>query len=105
MSPIIMKVAVPLVKHSPRLGQAASSQTVLSFCSRKIAFKRLTSGVVGAFARIQEGLRLISVLGITLIGILATLSAPRSFTPCSAFLTVLCDSTHFVLTFRCSDYM
>ena len=35
-SPRIMKVAVPLPKHSPMLGQEASSQTVCSFFSRRI---------------------------------------------------------------------
>ncbi len=39
-SPRIMNVAVPLPKHSPILGQDASSHTVCSFCSRRI---RLTS--------------------------------------------------------------
>ena len=32
VSPIIMKVAVPLFQHSPMFGQRASSQTVASFC-------------------------------------------------------------------------
>src|SRR3954469_23846470 len=36
MSPRIMKVAVPLPKHSAMFGHEASSQTVCSFCSRKI---------------------------------------------------------------------
>ena len=31
MSPIIMKVAVPWLKHSPMLGQEASSHTVCIF--------------------------------------------------------------------------
>ena len=34
LSPMIMKVAVPLPKHSPMLGQLASSHTVCSLCSR-----------------------------------------------------------------------
>ena len=43
MSPRIMKVAVPLPKHSPMFGQEASSHTVCSFCSRRmrlISWKR-----------------------------------------------------------------
>ena len=36
LSPMIMKVAVPLPKHSPMFGQEASSQTVCSLCSRRI---------------------------------------------------------------------
>ena len=36
LSPMIMKVAVPLPKHSPMLGQEASSHTVCSRCSRRI---------------------------------------------------------------------
>ena len=36
ISPIIIKVAVPLLKHSCRLGQAASSQTVAILCLRRI---------------------------------------------------------------------
>ncbi len=36
LSPMIMKVAVPLPKHSPIFGQLASSHTVCSWCSRRI---------------------------------------------------------------------
>jgi len=35
-SPMIMKVAVPLPKHSPMFGQLASSHTVCSRCSRRM---------------------------------------------------------------------
>ena len=34
LSPMIMKVAVPLPKHSPMLGQLASSHTVTSLLAR-----------------------------------------------------------------------
>ena len=36
LSPMIMKVAVPLPKHSPMLGQEASSHTVFRLLSRRI---------------------------------------------------------------------
>ena len=36
LSPMIMKVAVPLPKHSPMFGHEASSHTVCSLCSRRI---------------------------------------------------------------------
>src|SRR5260363_121107 len=36
LSPMIIKVAVPLPKHSPIFGQLASSHTVCSWCSRRI---------------------------------------------------------------------
>src|SRR5258705_3363125 len=57
MSPRIMKVAVPLPKHSAMFGQEASSQTVCRRCSRRIrliSWKR-ESGI-GARTRIQSGL-------------------------------------------------
>ena len=37
-SPRIMKVAVPLPKHSPMFGQEASSHTVCRLCSRSMRF-------------------------------------------------------------------
>ncbi len=37
MSPRIMNVAVPLPKHSPMFGHEASSQTVCSFCARRMS--------------------------------------------------------------------
>jgi len=36
LSPMIMKVAVPLPKHSPMFGHEASSHTVCSLCSRRM---------------------------------------------------------------------
>ncbi|KDB94039.1 phosphoglycolate phosphatase, partial [Bordetella bronchiseptica D989] len=36
LSPMIMKVAVPLPKHSPMFGQDASSHTVCRLCSRRM---------------------------------------------------------------------
>src|SRR5210317_1008406 len=81
ISPMIMKVAVPLEKHSPRFGQEASSHTVCRLFSRRRAFSCLTRSPVGALARIQAGLRLIEVEGTTLIGIRASLAAPLSLTP------------------------
>jgi hypothetical protein len=56
-SPRIMKVAVPWLKHSPRLGHWASSQTVARRASRNRRLMRVTPGPMGARARIQLGLR------------------------------------------------
>src|SRR5580704_2850252 len=55
LSPMIMKVAVPWVKHSGRLGQAASSQTVTSLFSRNNFLRSETAGEAGIFTRIQSG--------------------------------------------------
>ena len=74
---MIMKVAVPLPKHSPMLGQEASSQTVCSRCSRRICLisvKRLVE--VAARTLIQGGFRSTSLAGTTLIGMRAVLPAP-----------------------------
>jgi hypothetical protein len=82
---MIMKVAVPFEKHSPRLGQEASSQTVYRLFSRRRALSCLTRSPVGALARIQGGLRCTFFDGTTLIGMRATLSAPLSLTPCTTW--------------------
>ncbi len=37
LSPMIMKVAVPLPKHSPMFGQLASSQTVTRLFARRMS--------------------------------------------------------------------
>ena len=60
-----MKVAVPLEKHSPRLGQAASSQTVYKLFSRRRALSCFTRSPIGALARIQDGLRCTFTEGTT----------------------------------------
>src|SRR5712671_423277 len=86
MSPRIMKVAVPLPKHSPMLGQDASSHTVCSFCSRRMrlmSWKRESE--LGARTRIQAGLASAS-RGTILMGMRAVFSAPFSFTPGSRML-------------------
>src|SRR5471030_1840225 len=85
MSPMIMKVAVPPEKHSPRFGQDASSQTLCSLCLRSKALMRSTSGETGIRTRIQSGLRGNSSVGIIFTGIRATFSAPRNLTPTSIF--------------------
>src|SRR5207253_5680831 len=86
ISPMIMKVAVPPEKHSPRFGQEASSQTLCSLCLRSNALIRATSGDVDSGTRIQSGLRGTSSVGRIFTGMRATLSAPRSFTPgCSGW--------------------
>jgi hypothetical protein len=81
-----MKVAVPLLKHSPRFGQEASSQTEASRCSRNFCRILFTLGETGIFTRIQGGFSGSSTVGITLTGIQTTLSAPRSFLPSSSTL-------------------
>ena len=55
MSPMIMNVAVPLLKHSPMFGHDASSQTVCSLCSRRIFLISLKRGDDAARTRIQSG--------------------------------------------------
>ena len=77
-SPRIMNVAVPLPKHSPMLGQEASSHTVCSLFSRRrclISSKRVLSEP--ALTRIQSGLRRRSC-GTILIGMRAVLARPFS---------------------------
>ena len=83
MSPMIMKVAVPPEKHSPRFGQDASSQTLCSLCLRSSCLMRSTSGETGMRTRIQSGFFGSSSVGMIFTGIRATFSAPRSFTPTS----------------------
>src|SRR5687768_5238833 len=84
MSPRIMKVAVPLPKHSPMFGQEASSQTVCRRCSRRmrlISWKREPGS--GARTRIHAGLASFS-RGWNFSG--AVLRAPFSLTPASRML-------------------
>jgi hypothetical protein len=73
-----MKVAVPPPKHSARLGQAASSQTVCSRLARSTSLRRSTSVPVGAFTRSHAGFGSLSARATTLIGIRAVLDAPLS---------------------------
>jgi hypothetical protein len=65
------------LKHSPMLGQAASSQTELRLCSRSMCLILFTAAPPEAVARIQGGLRWISFADLTLIGMRDSLSAPR----------------------------
>src|SRR2546429_1678756 len=83
MSPRIMKVAVPLPKHSAMFGQEASSQTVCSFCRRKmslISWKREFG--LAARTRIQAGLGKGAPRGTMRI----VFAWPFSFTPASRML-------------------
>ena len=82
MSPIIMKVAVPLLKHSLMLGQAASSQTVCIFCSRRMSLISKNFFGFGSLARIHSGFFSFSSSGTTLIGMRAVFDAPVCLTPC-----------------------
>src|SRR4051812_596883 len=85
MSPRIMKVAVPLPKHSAMFGHEASSQTVCSFCSRKICLispKRELA--LAARTRIHGG------LGSGACGTMRiVLRAPFSLTPASRIFNSL----------------
>src|SRR5690606_33090486 len=79
LSPIIMKVAVPLPKHSPILGQDASSQTVNRLCSRRIFLMSLKRELgAAAFTRIHSGFFRRST-GIILMGIRDVLSKDFCF--------------------------
>ena len=78
MSPMIMKVAVPCEKHSPMLGQEASSHTVCSRWARNTLLSLCTAGPIGALTRIHGGFRGIGpTLGITFTGMREVLSRPR----------------------------
>jgi hypothetical protein len=55
---------------------------------------RLISGELRTLMRNQSGLRGIFSVGITFIGMRATFSAPRSFTPASALYDVAMVTYH-----------
>jgi hypothetical protein len=79
-SPRIMKVAVPLPKHSPMFGQEASSHTVCRAASRRMRFtspKR--AWLLPALTRIQSGFFSGTAAGTTLIGMRAVLASPFCF--------------------------
>jgi hypothetical protein len=61
VSPKIIKVAVPVAQHSPRLGHLASSQTVKSFFSRKLFLIEKKISPLGIVVLSQGGLRSKSV--------------------------------------------
>ena len=81
ISPMIMKVAVPLLKHSPRFGQDASSHTEAKRCSLSFCLMWLILGEAGILTRIQSGLAGNSTVGMTFTGMRFTFSAPLSFSP------------------------
>ncbi|MNC02084.1 hypothetical protein D3C77_186950 [compost metagenome] len=84
MAPMIMKVAVPWLKHSARLGQEASSQTECSLFLRRVLLMCSIFWLDGgSLIRIQSGLRSTSSLGsgMNFTGIRAILSPSRSLTP------------------------
>jgi hypothetical protein len=58
---MIKKVAVPLLKHSPMLGQDASSQTVLRLKSRKTSLTVPTRSHWGALTLNQSGFVILAV--------------------------------------------
>ena len=57
VSPRIMTVACFFDQHSPMFGQAASSQTVVRLLDRISSRVAAKPALVGAFTRIQSGLR------------------------------------------------
>ena len=63
VSPMIMKVACFFFQHSPILGHAASSHTVVSLSSRISRLVSAYSGELGARTRIQSGLRWMGLSG------------------------------------------
>ena len=79
---MIMKVAVPRAKHSPKFGQEASSQTVCRSRSRNSRFNANTLGEVGAVALIQRGLG----AGLASTGAISTLRRAVLSLPRCAFL-------------------
>ena len=68
-------MAVPWLKHSPRLGQEASSQTVCSLAARSRALIFATWAMAGAGTRIQPGRRRRG-FSTTLMGMRAVLARP-----------------------------
>ena len=91
---MIMKVAVPPEKHSPRFGQDAQT-----LCSLKLAQQLLDAVDPGkpGRTRIQSGFFGSSSVGMIFTGIRATFSAPRSFTPTSTLPPAFRTSSTTVL--------
>src|SRR5580765_8433774 len=90
MSPRIMKVAVPLPKHSAMFGQEASSQTVWRFCSRKMrlmSWKREFG--LAARTRIHAGFANASRGTILIV-----FCAPLCFTPASRMVQIFLQGFH-----------
>src|SRR5258707_3074591 len=86
MSPRIMKVAVPLPKHSAMFGHEASSHTVCSFCRRRmslISWKREPG--LAARTRIHAGFGSVMARGTMRI----VFALPFSFTPASRMLEIV----------------
>src|SRR4051794_4222051 len=86
ISPRIMKVAVPLPKHSAMFGHEASSHTVCSFCRRRmslISWKREFG--LAARTRIQDGFGSVVARGTMRIVLLL----PFSFTPASRMVEMM----------------
>src|SRR5882724_7655906 len=93
MSPRIMKVAVPLPKHSAMFGQEASSQTVCRFCSRRMrlmSWKRELG--LAARTRIHAGFASASRGTILMV-----FCAPLSFTPASRMVQVTAEDPRQIL--------
>src|SRR6266852_3367409 len=86
MSPRIMKVAVPLPKHSAMFGQDASSHTVCSFCRRRMSLISWNRELgLAARTRIHAGLGSGAPRGTIRI----VFAWPFSFTPASRMLKLL----------------
>src|SRR5699024_8120083 len=78
LSPIIIKVAVPFPKHSPMLGQLASSHTVKRLVSRRMRLMSLNLELgAAALTRIQLGFLSGLTVRSTLIGMRDVFSLAR----------------------------
>src|SRR5690554_7493315 len=64
ISPMIIKVAVPPLKHSFKLGQLASSHTDDKPFLRSSFLMRSTAGEAATRTRIQSGLRRVSTASV-----------------------------------------
>ena len=88
-SPRIMKVAVPLLKHSWMFGQDASSHTVTSAFSRRRAFSCCTALPCGSRTRIHDGLRRVGTALSKPARFSAILSLPSCFSTAGIPATTL----------------
>ena len=79
VSPIIINVAVPLPKHSFKLGHDASSQTVYSLFFLNLDFSCATLSEFEALIRIQLGFLNTSVVSSIFIGTFEVLFWPFCF--------------------------
>src|SRR3990167_10659003 len=103
LSPIIMKVAVPCEKHSGRLGQEASSQTVTNLFLRNNDLRSLIAGDAGNRIRIQSGFLIGATVGSILTGMRDNFSAPRCLPFCAfimglvGLVSICCETSNLTV--------